>query len=156
MFYDKSDKQGTRYGKGDEDKMEKDKDSEEESSDYSCSPVTKNELLTAAKYRTIKFAIVLAPAISISLFHFICSKPLSRLLRVLHQHRVTGNQEWKKISPHPRFTSIFLSGSLNFFKILDFPLSFPRLLHSLHLIFSSVFLISLLFSKIVCFFKLHY
>lgn len=59
--------------------MEKDNDSKEESCDYSCSPVTKNELLTAAKYRAIKFAILLVLAISISLFLFICSKSLSRL-----------------------------------------------------------------------------
>jgi len=82
--------------KGQRDKMEKDNSSDKGSSDYSCSPVTKNELLTAAKYRAIKFAIVLAPAISIPLFRFICSKPLSRLRRVLHQHRVTGNRRMKR------------------------------------------------------------
>lgn len=64
--------------------MEKDNDSKEESSDYSCSPVTKNELLTVAKYHAIKFAILFVLATSISLFLFICSKSLSRLLRVLH------------------------------------------------------------------------
>jgi len=45
-------------------KMEKNNDGKEESFDYSCSPVTKNELLTAAKYRAIKFAILLVLALS--------------------------------------------------------------------------------------------
>lgn len=67
--------------KTDRDKIEKDNDSEEESSDYSCSSVTKNELLTAAKYRAIKFrhrpcsSSYLDPSVP---FHL--SKPLSRLL----------------------------------------------------------------------------
>lgn len=114
--------------------MEKDNGSNEGSSDYSCSPVTKNELLTAAKYRAIKFAIVLAPAIPIPLFHFICSKPLSRLLRVLHQHRVTGetkNERKFHLLPllYPHFPT-------RVFKFLERDSSLlSRSLHSLRIIY---------------------
>lgn len=110
--------------------MEKDNDSKEKSSDYSCSPVTKNELLTAAKYRAIKFAIFLVPAISISLFLFICSKSLSRLLRVLQ--RKTKNE--KKIPP--LLLSIFHSRKSQFFRDFVFSISFSvHLLTSLRFIY---------------------
>lgn len=83
--------------------MEEDNCSEEESFDYSCSPVTKNELLTAAKYRAVKYAIVLlAPAISIPLFHFICSKPFKQTSSCSPSAiESAGNREWKKILPFP-------------------------------------------------------
>ena len=102
--------------------MEKDNDSKEESSDYSCSPVTKNELLTAAKYRAIKFAIFLVLAILISLFLFICSKSLSRLLHVLQ--RKTKNE--KKIPPLslPPFSIL---ENLNSFETSSFPFLFPSI-----------------------------
>lgn len=99
--------------------MEKDNDSKEESSDYSCSPVTKNELLTAAKYRAIKFAILLVPAISISLFLFICSKSLSRLLRVLPWKTKNEGKFHLSLPPFP------ILENLNSFKTLSFPFLFP-------------------------------
>lgn len=102
--------------------MEKDNDSKEESSDYSCSPVTKNELLTAAKYRAIKFAILLVPAISISLFLFICSKSLSRLLL----HWKTKNE--RKF--HLSFPPISRSTKSQFFQGFVSSISFS--VHPLH------------------------
>lgn len=119
--------------------MEKDNDSKEESSDYSCSPVTKNELLTVAKYRAIKFAILLVLAISISLFLFICSKSLSRLLRVLHW-------KTKKISPLP--SSISHSRKSQFFQDFVFSISF-----SVHFLHSYILFIIFLSLVVLVFFS---
>jgi len=122
--------------------MEKDNDSKEESSDYSCSPVTKNELLIMAKYRAIKFAIFLVLAISISLFLFICSKSLSRLLRVLQWK--TKNEKKIPLLP-PSILENF-----QFFETSSFPFLFPSIfLHSyvLFIIFMSL-VILVLFSYI--------
>lgn len=118
--------------------MEKDNDSNEESSDYSCSPVTKNELLTAAKYRAIKFAILLVLAISNLSVPF-------HLFKVLKQtpscSPPSENQETKeKILPLP--PSIL--ENLNSFKIL----SFPFLVHFLHPYVS--FIISLSLAVVLC------
>lgn len=122
--------------------MEKDNDSKEEGSDYSCSPVTKNELLTAAKYHAIKFAILFVLATSISLFLFICSKSLSRLLRVLH---------WKTKNErkfHLSLLSISYSRKSQFFQ--DFVFFHPST--SLHFIYYFPAVL-VLFACSFCFFS---
>lgn len=109
--------------------MEKDNDSKEESSDYSCSPITKNELLTAAKYCAIKFAILLVPAISnLSVpFH------LFKVLKQTPSCSPSENRRTKeKISPLSPSRPISHSRKFQFFQdsVFSIPL-FPSILYIL-------------------------
>lgn len=113
--------------------MEKDNDSKEEGSDYSCSPVTKNELLTATKYHAIKFAILFVLATSISLFLFICSKSLSRLLRVLHWKTKNERKFHLSLPPHFPFQKISILLRLRPFLFISYILTFYLLFFLLRL-----------------------
>lgn len=133
--------------------MEKDNDSKEESSDYSCSPVTKNELLTAAKYRAIKFAILFVLAISISLFLFICSKSLSRLLRVPHWKTKNERKFYLSLPPFPILENLFFP---DFVFCISFSTFFPLTsLIILFIIFLPLVVLFICWSKNLSFIEYH-
>lgn len=119
-----------REGGREEERERKSKNErKEESSDYSCSPVTKNELLTAAKYRTIKFTIVpyssyLDASVPFHLFGAF-KQTSSRSLSSI-EPRKTENERKFLLLPLPSF----VRGSLNFLRDLCLP-SFTILLSTL-------------------------
>lgn len=94
----------------------------EESSDYSCSPVTKNELLTAAKYRAIKFTIVpyssyLDPSVPFHLFGAF-KQTSSRSSSSIEPRKTKNERKFPSLSPLPIFRpreSQFPEGSSSFF-----------------------------------------